>query len=133
MRPLHPDQVSPLRRPVVPFDGNDHSFVWLSLRPFFLIICQAHHKCTYGRSPRWVVRGSGGSDRGGGVTRVLNLYHAVALCKNPLTIWDLHDVIKNDKTHRLGFKKKNLSYVTNKSKSCLESGKLQEGKSQPFR
>jgi len=57
----------------------------------------------------------------------------MALCKNPFTIWDLHAAIKNDKTHGPGFKKKNLSYLPNKSKSCLESGKLQEGKGQPFR
>jgi len=57
----------------------------------------------------------------------------VALCKYPLTIWDLHGVIKNDETHGLGFKYKNVSYVPDEFKSCLESGKLQRGKGQPFR
>ena len=45
----------------------------------------------------------------------------MALCQNPLTIWDLHAVVKNDETCGSGFKKKNLGYVPDKSKSCLES------------
>jgi hypothetical protein len=57
----------------------------------------------------------------------------MALSQYHLTVRDLYGVIKNDETHGLGFEDKNLSYVPDKSKGCLESGKLQEGKGKPFR
>ena len=67
------------------------------------------------------------------MTRVLELDQAVVRCQNPLAIWDLHAAVKDDETLGSGFKKKNLGYVTDKPKSCLESGKLQEGEGQLFR
>jgi hypothetical protein len=41
--------------------------------------------------------------------------------------------MKNDEAHGLGFEDKNLSYVPDKSKSCLESRELLGGKGQPSR
>jgi len=130
---LQPDQVSPLQRSVIPLNGDDLGFVLLLPGAFFEVICRTCHKRAYDRSSCRVVRGSGESDRRGGVSRIFNPDQAMTLCKYFLTIRDLYGVIKNDKAHGLGFEDKNLSYVPDKSKSCLESRKLLEGKGEPFR
>ena len=130
---LQPNQISPFLGPVIPLNGDDHGFVILLSGAFSLIICRACHKRAYGRTSCRIVGGSGESDRRAGVTRVFNPDQAMALSQYHLTVRDLYGVIKNDETHGLGFEDKNLSYVPDKSKGCLESGELQEGKGKPCR